>query len=358
VRRGFVLPTSMLVVTLLTVMLAAAFILVSADYRTTDNAFASSRALAIAQAGIEDYFAASHDLLSAASDSTNYAYGNGFAVVVARKLRDSVSTVAPALWVVRSTGFDTVRALGGQPNGRRTVAQFATFQGGVLPALAAMVSANGVTMTMTASGPNPITGVNTYFPSSAYDPPCTPPAASDTIGLVAAAGAYNGSGGVDPVNGVLFLASQAAVIDATHIDWPKLLAGHFTPDYVSTMPPAGNSTYFTYFYPGDVTIPAGQRRGLLVATGNVTLAPDAHWDGVIIAGGRLDGNTTGNYWIHGTVITGLNGGGVNNMVRRVYPLGSATRVIQWDYCYVHSTILTRANLLPTENAWVDTWSTY
>ena len=38
--RGFVLPTSMLVVTLLTVMLAAAFILVSADYRTTDNTFA------------------------------------------------------------------------------------------------------------------------------------------------------------------------------------------------------------------------------------------------------------------------------------------------------------------------------
>ena len=196
--RGFVLPTSMLVVTLLTVMLAAAFILVSADYRTTDNAFASSRALAIAQAGIEDYFSASHDLLSATSDSINYTYGNGYAAVVARKIRDSVSTVAPALWVVRSTGFDTVRALSGQPNGRRTVAQFATFQGGVLPALAALTAANGVTMTMSSDGPNPISGLNTNFPSSAYDPPCTPPAASDTIGLVVPAGGYNGSGGVDP----------------------------------------------------------------------------------------------------------------------------------------------------------------
>jgi type II secretory pathway pseudopilin PulG len=358
VPRGFVLPTSMLVVTLLTVMLAAAFILVSADYRTTDNAFASSRALAIAQAGIEDYFSASHDLLSATSDSINYTYGNGYAAVVARKIRDSVSTVAPALWVVRSTGFDTVRALSGQPNGRRTVAQFATFQGGVLPALAALTAANGVTMTMSSDGPNPISGLNTNFPSSAYDPPCTPPAASDTIGLVVPAGGYNGSGGVDPVNGTQFLASQAAVINATHIDWAKLLAGHFTPDYVSTLPPAGNSTYYTYYYPSDVTIPAGQRRGLLVSAGTVTLAPDAHWDGVIIAGGRLDGNTTGNYWVHGTVITGLNGGVPNSLVRRVWPLGTATREIRWDYCYVHSTILTRSNLLPTENAWVDTWSSY
>lgn len=58
----------MLVVTLLTVMLASAFILVSADYRTTLNAFASARALALAQAGMQNYFSVGHNLLGMSSE--------------------------------------------------------------------------------------------------------------------------------------------------------------------------------------------------------------------------------------------------------------------------------------------------
>ena len=49
-ERGFVLATTLLVTTLLTVMLAASFLLVSAEQRTTDNSFGTARALALAQA--------------------------------------------------------------------------------------------------------------------------------------------------------------------------------------------------------------------------------------------------------------------------------------------------------------------
>lgn len=359
-RHGFVLPTSMLVVTLLTVMLAAAFILVSADYRTTDNAFASSRSLALAQAGLQNYFSTGHSLLGQSTDSTSYAFGNGYAVVVARKLRDSVSVSSPSLWVVRSTGFDTVRALSGQPNGQRTVAQFALYQSGVLPARAAMVAVNGVQMTPNpANAPNPISGYNTNYSPTTYNPPCTAPSARDTTGLtVGPASDYSGGSGADPARGIEYLASPAAVYDSTHIDWAKLVAGQFTPDFIGVLPAAGNNTYYSYYYTTSVTIPAGQRRGMLISTGDVTLASDAHWDGVIIAGGRLDATPAGNYWIHGMVITGLNGGNQKSGVQRVWPLGTATRVIQWDWCYAHASIASLSWLIPIKNAWVDTWSTY
>lgn len=358
-RRGFVLPTSMLVITLLTVMLAAAFILVSADYRTTDNAFATSRALANAQAGLQNYFSVGHNLAGLSQDSTGYAFGTGWASVVARKLRDSVGTTDPSLWVVRATGFDTLRAQPGQPNGQRTVAQFATYQTGMLPARATMVAVNGVRMTPNpANAVSPISGTNTGFGPSTYNPPCTPPAPSDTTALtLGTSGDYFAGSGPDPVGGIEYLGSAAAVFDSTHIDWAKLLAGQFTPDYRSSMPPAGNNTYFSYYYPGNVTVPPGQRRGMLVATGDVVLAGNAHWDGVILAGGRLVADT-GNYSIHGLVVTGLSGTAQPNIVRRVWPLGTSVRVIQWDWCYAHATMSSLSYLVPLKNAWVDTWSTY
>ena len=86
--RGFILPTTMLVVVLLTVMLAAAFALASAEYRVTDNAFASSRSLAFAQAGMQNYLSVGHNLLALTQDSTTYTFSNGWAAVVARRLRD------------------------------------------------------------------------------------------------------------------------------------------------------------------------------------------------------------------------------------------------------------------------------
>ncbi len=356
-RRGFVLPTSMLVITLLTVLLAAAFILVTADYRTTDNVFANSRALAIAQAGLQDYFSGGHNLLGQSTDSVHFAFGNGYAKVVARKLRDSVSVTTPSLWVVRSTGYDTVRALPGQPNGWRTVAQFATYQSGVLPARAALVAGNGVAMLGNSNGANPINGYNTNYAPSTYNPSCTAPAAHDTAGLSVASGDYN-TGGVDPARGIEYLASAQAVIDSTHIDWARLVAGQFTPDYVGSLPPANNNTYYSYYYTTDVTIPAGQRRGMLVTTGDVVLVDNSHWDGVIVAGGKLDANVNGSYWIHGMVITGLNGANQKNQIKRVWPLGTATRVIQWDWCYAHASISSLSYLVPLKGAWVDTWSNF
>ena len=358
-RRGFILPITMLVVTLLTVMLAAGFILVSADYRTTLNAFASARALALAQAGLQNYLSVGHNLLALTQDSTKYTFTNGYASVVARRLRDSTTTAPkqPALWVVEAIGFDTVRALSGQPNGQRAVAQFATLQPGNLPARAAMIAANGVQMIASPGGGQPISGRNFGFTLTG----CTIPANADTMGLTAppAPAGYSGTG-VDDVDGVKgvgasteYLGSAGAVIDSTRIDWAKLVGGQFTPDYVGVLPAAGNNTYNSHYFVGNLTLPAGQRRGLLVVTGTVTFSSGTHWDGVIVAGGDIDFGGNFAYVLHGMVISGLNGTPTANRVRR-----NVGGVIRWDWCYAHASIASLMYLVPIKNAWVDTWSTY
>ena len=365
-RRGFVLATSLLVMTLLTVMLAAAFIMISAEYRTTNGAYSTTRSLAIAQAGLQRYFAEGH-FLGGGSDSLNYTFSGGYARVVARRLRDTTAT-RRALWAVVSTGVDSTRSMGQQGQGQRVVAQLARLDPGTLPARSAMTAANGVII----EGPfgpgsqSPISGRNTGFTPSTYNPYCrapsSPAGAADTFGLTAPAGQIVAGGGDTAVAGeganhTSLLASPAAVIDSTRIAWSRLLNGEFTPDYISQFPPAGNNTYRSHYFPGDVTIPAGSRRGLLVATGDVTLSSGTHWDGVIVAGGRLDALGNSSYIVHGMVITGLNislGQNVPaNRVKRGW-----SRTIQWDWCYTRSATNSIASLVPVRGSFVDSWATY
>lgn len=363
-RGGFILPTTLLVVTVLTVMLAAGFILVSAEYRVTDNSFASSRALAIAQAGLESFFADTASVVGRTQVTVTYTSSRGYARITASQLRDSISGLARALWVVQATGYDTVRASAGQPNGQRAIAQFAQLQSGMLPSRAAMVAANGVRMLGDPWDPNPISGVSTRFTPTTYNPACTVPSvpASDTFGLSMPTGGYTGTTGWtfpdgEGVGGTNTLTTPAAVNDSTRILWSQLVNGQFTPDYIGQLPPAGNNTYLSHYYQGNVSIPSGSRRGLLVATGDVTLGSGSHWDGIIVAGGRLLANGDFGFIVHGMVITGLNMTlGVNpgpNLVLR----GSG-RVIQWDWCYARSAFTALSHLIPIKNAWVDNWSTY
>jgi type II secretory pathway pseudopilin PulG len=357
--RGFVLPTTLLVTTLLTVMLTAAFILVSAEYRTTDNSLATARALTLAQSGLQNYFAANRNLnRSSTYDSTRYLLAGGYANVVARRLRDS-SSAGLALWVVRSAGFSTDPLQPGQVQGRRVVAQLAVFNSGVLPARAAMVAANGVKML--ATGANPITGMDANF--------C--PADQDTFGLTVPVGGYSDSAtggwkpppsgdpsGIEPAFG-----DASAVIDSTRIDWAQVLGGQYVPDYSVTSPclhsmQLSSTNFYAGFCNGNAVL-TGRRYGLLVVTGNITLGSGVHWDGILVAGGRLltPTSSSSQYTVHGMVITGLNLSQDStvgeNMIRR-----GGSRAIQWASCYTGPSINTLSSLVPIRGAWLDTWTTY
>jgi hypothetical protein len=362
-ERGFVLATTLLVTTLLTVMLAASFLLVSAEQRTTDNSFGTARALALAQAGLQNYFSQNRGLTDSMSyDSTRIPLVLGWADVVAIKLRPSgaVNGSPLSLWVVRSTGVATSPVMAGQVQGSRTIAQFAQLNGGVLPARAALIALNGVLIDGGAASPAPANPVSGHDLGSI--PPCTSPGglAADTFAISAPNGRYVPTN-VQPPAGIgveTWYGSWSSLYDSTHIDWPGLVGGNFLPDYTvppGPWPPVGSSNYLVGYVAGDVTIPAGQRRGLLVVTGNVTLAPSAHWDGIILAGGLLLPNAAGAI-VHGMVVTGLN-------LSRGQPVPPDTilpgvSALQWTWCYTQSSVNSLSALVPIENAWADTWTTY
>ena len=354
--RGFILATTLLVMTMLTVMLTAAFVMISAEYRSTNGSYAMARALNFAQAGLQQYFSEAHTFSTGAtSDSLNYTYSGGYARVVARRLRDSISGERQ-VWIVYATGLDTTRTLTTSGSGSRVVAQLAQLYAGSIPARAAMTAANGVIMQ--GSGAQPINGNNFGQTWSGCTIPTSP--ADDTTGLTApVVGGYGGSSGSAP-SSIEYLLTDAAVIDSTHINWEALLAGQFTPDVVGSLPAncTGSScTFKSYYFDGNVTVTSGSKRGLLVATGNVALDASAHWDGIIVAGGRLDTPNSGNYTVHGMVIAGRKIGVGDNVVANSIR-GGSSGVIRWDYCYATKAMGSLSYLVPITGTYTDSWKTY
>ncbi len=368
------LATTLLVTTLLTVMLAASLILVSAEQRTTDNSLGTARALVLAQAGLQTYYSLTRAIgPSQTYDSVRIPLSGGFADVVAKLVRPAGAASgsgALALWVVRSSGVATVSAMAGQVQGNRTIAQFAQLNPGKLPARAAMVALNGIQIVAGGGGnTNPISGHDL-----GSIPPCISPggAAADTNAITVPAAGYKAAAGTpQPTGGIEHgFSDSSKVYDSTHVDWASLLGGNFFPDY--TIPPGpwpsiGSNSYLVGYVPldasgkpQDVTIPSGQRRGILVVTGNVTLGAGSHWDGIILAGGNLTlapGNLSPAPVVHGMVTTGLNlmvsGSPVaDNRLSR----GSV--IVQWTWCYTQSSANALSALVPIKNTWADTWSTY
>ncbi|MGA2384402.1 MAG: hypothetical protein ABSG61_13310 [Gemmatimonadales bacterium] len=371
-QRGFVLATTLLVTTLLTVMLAASFLLVSAEQRTTDNSFGAARSLALAQAGLQNYFSLNRALADTATyDSLHVVLANGYADVVAKRVRPLGATAgsAQALFVVRSTGVATSRVMAGQVQGSRTIAQFAQLNPSNLPARASMVALNGVRVT--SNGAHPISGHDLGSIS-----PCVSPggAAADTFALSVPRGGLYSTAQSSPVpTGVPWgvdsaYASWSPLYDSTHVDWVSIVSGNLIPDVTipvgapQTSPPwpvIGANIYNVSYVPGDVTIPSGQRRGVLVVKGNVTVVSGTHWDGIILAGGNLSVSPpSASFNIHGMIVTGLNIAisGPGSVPQNTLQRGNLD--VQWTWCYTQSSINSLSSLVPIRNGWADTWSTY
>jgi len=379
-ERGFVLATTLLVTTLLTVMLAASFLLVSAEQRTTDNSFGNARALSLAQAGLQYYFSLNTSLSDTSTyDSARVTLANGYADVVARRVRaGGASTGSPlALYVVRSTGVATSPVMVGQVQGSRTIAQFAQLNPNVLPARAAIVALNGVQVTGAGATNNPLNGSDLGSQAPCVSPghPLADTAAISVPTSVVVGGAgYLQTAGGNP-NGTIensTFATWTSLYNATHIDWSSLLSGNFVPDYTVTnasptaaWPPLVSTNYLVGYVPKDslghiqdITIPTGQRRGMLVVTGNVRLVAGSHWDGIILAGGNVSvPSPCANCYLHGMVVTGLNIVLGQSVPRDTVPrLGGA--YVQWTWCYTESSINSLSSLAPIKNGWADKWSTY
>jgi hypothetical protein len=121
---------------------------------------------------------------------------------------------------------------------------------------------------------------------------------------------------------------------------------------------------------GNVTIPgyagfpfAWAQQGVLIVAGNVTMADNSHWDGIIVAGGTLQGATsTSEFIVHGMVVTGLNCVitvcPARNQLWRDDPSGGTWRQIRWSWCWAHIGIGMLAAMAPVKNTFIDNWAAY
>ena len=376
------LATTLMVTTLLTVMLTASFLLVTAEQRMTDGAYGSSYALALAQSGLESYLSQNRDFAATQTyDSVRVPLSGGYADVVATQVRGPGAAAGSplALWVVRSRGVAASLVAAGQVQATRTVAQFAEMHPGQLPARAAMVALNGVAKLVGGGGTavNPFSGVN----FAAAVPGCTSPAQADTFAISVPAGTYyySKSANIPDPNGVpdpdgdgveqAPFATWSSLYDSTHLDWLSLVGGSILPDYTipagapQTSPPwptPSSNQYLLGYALGDVTVPPSSgMRGLLVVTGNVTMLAGSHWDGIIVAGGML--NDAAGGIIHGMAVTGLNQVLGATVPQDTIPQGAASGYharVQWSWCYAQGAVRSLGSLVPIRNAWVDSWFTY
>ncbi len=351
-RRGFILPTTLMVMTLLTVMLSAAFVMVSAEFRASDNALSQSRASSLAQAGLQDYLSQSRTLSSSATyDSLRITYGAGYTDVVATRLVP-VNGSRQAIWLVRSTGFVTGSLLSGQVQAQRTIAQLTTFNPGVLPIKAAFVAANQIVFPGVSGLSAPIDGTDS----------CS---VTDTVDLMAnTADILGGPGtsttGLSIRNGPGPAWTRAAILDSTHIDWSSLVAGNFTPDYnVPPFPSASAmNTWPIQYSSGNLTLSSfSSGKGILVVKGDLTISVAAQWYGIILVGGRVSVGAFSLVDIKGAVVTGLNNitspGSVGiDSLPRGWP------GFQWSTCSAGLSAASQNAMSPLRHTFIDTWATY
>jgi hypothetical protein len=345
-ERGIALPLTLFIVILLTVMLASLFARVGIEREMAVGASDAVTALAVAQAGLQRYFG-SKTSRPPDGDSVRINVTGGYADVVAHVVQHPADTMSDQLYVVRSTGYVIVPALGAVPQARRTIAQFAYWQTGSIDAVAAWTAANrtdrrsGGTVDISgddAYGREPaVYGLRTRNGSNVSPP----------TGISGSPAGYyeNGSG--------------SAVASLADIDWQRVTDGHFIPDYYAYR--TWDTSYPSMLVRGnlDLTGFVTGGYGLLIVTGDLTIRSTYFiWYGIILVGGKIDFDATGT-WVYGNVKSGLNeqlGGAVPP---RGYFAGTGrTLTVYYHSYYVERALASLTGFAPVPNGWVDNWATY
>jgi len=313
-RRGFALPFALLTLALITAAVVAAFAATSAETYSNNAMRAQDRAYQIAEAGMQQFvlrrgeagFCSNCAANPAAADSewTVVKVPGGYARVVATRLRSAESDGTPAVYFVRSTGTDTSVRLSGAGNAvyaQRTLGLYATWGTAPMIVLAGLTTLNGISNAATIPGTGaPFMG----------DDACGQLATR--AGMVAPkGGGYSGTGekptGSPALDSGMTLDSIKKRIG---IDWAGIINRDAIPaDFTvpsGTWPTAAQMTTWPVIRVsgvGSYTLPASGR-GLLIVDSNLVISSNRNWDGVILVGGALTANGTGD--VNGAIVTGLN----------------------------------------------------
>jgi hypothetical protein len=359
-RRGATLPLSLLVLVLLGFSVAVAYARLSSERRITTDAQAQMNAFTVAQSGLARYL----ELVSAkpAASPANIVYNdlpNGTATVTVRMLRESTTTLLPAVYVITSRGTNTTakRFSSLAAPAERTVATYALWTPTPFDLNGAFTSLSG----LDKNGTSGALDGNDHCIATGGNLAAIP-------GVAVPNGTFTGQN--TPINGnpddaPVYLGTPGTAgtaKDQVQIDWANIVAGsQLPPNYVSpSWPGPANSPNWAQWpvvkANGDLTLP-NSGRGILIVTGNLTIngaVPPLQWDGLVLVGGNMILN--GNMAIYGAVITGLNVKVGNTVPQQ--SVGNGTKIVQYDSCNLNRALSHVGYLQRVRNGWTDTWSSY
>ena len=354
-RRGFAIPIALLVIAVLTIMIAGGFSLVSAERRSVADQKSQISAFRIAEQGLEIFLVRRDSLMAGsptytrvpgAKDSVRITMTGGYADVSLTRLRAPRGSQS-GLYVVRSKGVETVGAYAGTPQGVRTVAQYALWEPAPMQVLAGWTALSGLQKN---GGAGTLGGIDLCHDSAAVAGVAVPVNPGYTGKTVAV--------GDPPVDTI--------APDSVAIDWASIVnGGAITPTITlpgGTWPTAAleaayadsNSTYYPIIrvnYP-DFALPSSGK-GMIIATGNITVNGSTGWKGVLLVGNDITSN--GNNSIEGATVSGLN-----VKLGTYVPSSTANGTKQYNYnsCEVAKTTTTMGALVTLRNTWVDNWVEY
>ena len=351
-RRGATLPLTILVIALLGVSVAISYARLSSERRTTGDGQAQLEAFAVAQSGLSSYMAGRNGKPTAHQDTTFTDLPGGTAQVSLRVLRESTTTLLPAVYVITSRGTATgVKSYDAKtPPAQRTVATYALWTPASLDLNAAITSLGGMDK---AGGSGVMSGVDACGAMPAIP------------GVAVPNGTYTGATGPidgNPDNTPLLLGTPGAGGTAKNevaIDWAGIIAGTYLPaEYVSpAWPTAGQMANWPVIRvnnnPGaDFSLPA-DGKGILIVTGNLIISGSRNWEGVMLVGGSIRSN--GNNTTRGAAIAGLN-----VKLGQAVPVSdmNGTKDYQYDSCALTRALGHVGSLQRVRNGWVDTWASY
>jgi hypothetical protein len=361
-RRGAILPLTVIVLALMAVAVAITYARISSERVITGDSKAQAGAFAVAQSGLNRYISTLAGK-PGASLTMNYTdLPGGTAQVDVRMLRESTTTMLPAVYVITSRGRYTAarRYNSLTPSAERTVATYAIWTPTPFDLNGAYTSLTAVQQNGAGSGG--LSGVDRCTAAAGGAQPAIP-----GVALPDGAGpngtSYGGS--VTPIDGVpndlpvpLGTAGPTGTAkDEVDIDWAGIVAGtSLPPDYTAW--PASFTTpkdWPIVKINGDFTMP-GTGKGILIVTGNLTWngTPLKTWEGLILVGGTIISNGAAN--VYGAVITALNVKlGVAVGTQNV---GNGTKTFQYDSCALKRALGRIGSLQRVRNGWTDTWASY
>jgi prepilin-type N-terminal cleavage/methylation domain-containing protein len=349
--RGATLPLTIIVIAIMGVAVAISYARLSSERRITGDGQAQVDAFSVAQSGLNNYLATRNGKPAASQDTTFTNLPGGTAQVSVRMLRESTTTLLPAVYVITSRGTNTTatRYDARTPAAERTVATYALWTPAPFDLDAAFTSLSGIdkngnsgTLNGTdACGANPaIAGV--AVPNGMY---------------TGQTGPIDGNPDNTPKQiGTAGVAGTAR--DSVSIDWAGIRAGTvLPPDYIYPTTAWPSAAQFANWpvvkVNGDLNFP-GDGKGILIVTGNMTISGNNRWDGLVMVGGTFTSN--GNNTIQGALMTGLN-----IKVGIAVPqtaVGNGNKTIQYSSCNLTRALGHVGSIQRVRNGWTDTWSSY